>query len=264
MTTPLDNIQQQLDPLRTKLLTHPVYRRIDNLDALRLFMEHHIFAVWDFMSLLKILQQRLTSVTVPWVPVKSSLGTRLVNEIVLGEESDEDGRGGFASHFTLYHQAMRQIGADTTAIDAMIRALQEGATLEQALTASKPPESVGRFVERTFEIIRSENVCGIASAFLFGREDLLPGLFQRIVDELNVEASGGLDAFKYYLVRHIELDGEQHGAMAGQLLNELCGNDAQNWKSAECAALQALEARCELWDGINAKIAAAAAKRASA
>ena len=98
---PLHNIHARLAPLRKTLFEHPIYARIDCVDALHIFMQHHVFAVWDFMSLLKTLQQRLSYTHVPWLPPMDRQGCRLVNEIVLAEESDQDGRGGFASHFEL-------------------------------------------------------------------------------------------------------------------------------------------------------------------
>jgi len=119
-TTPairLRRIQERLRPLKAALLDHPIYQEIDRLEALHTFMEHHVFAVWDFMSLLKALQQRLCCVAVPWLPAADPLGSRLVNAIVLAEESDDDGRGGFSSHFELYHRAMTRCGANVVAID---------------------------------------------------------------------------------------------------------------------------------------------------
>src|SRR2546425_11084063 len=102
------------------LLRMLLEEEIDRLDSLRLFMEHHAFAVWDFMSLLKALQRRLCCVEVPWLPAVDPLGSRLVNEIVLAEESDDDGRGGFASHFDLYHRAMTRCGANSAPIDGFL------------------------------------------------------------------------------------------------------------------------------------------------
>ena len=112
------------------------------------------------------------------------------------------------------------------------------------------PRDRDTFVRQTFNVIDGGNLCAIASAFTFGREDLLPAVFQRIVDELNVEASGGLEDFKYYLERHIGLDGQEHGPMANRLLLSLCGSDESRWRVAEQAAADCLEARRGLWDGI--------------
>lgn len=255
MLQEIERIQKTLAPLRTALLEHAVYAKIDSVAALSVFMEHHIFGVWDFMSLLKTLQRRLCCVDVPWLPPEFEFGTRLVNEIVLGEESDEDGRGGYASHFALYHRAMRKVGASTAAVDDFLDRLRGGADIAAALESAAVPAAVRPFLLQTFDIIATEDLCAIAAAFTFGREDLLPDVFQRIVDELNVEAGGGLDDFQYYLVRHIELDGDQHGPMAERLLGRLCDGDPARWRAAEEAAANELEARLELWNGIERQIA---------
>jgi Protein of unknown function (DUF3050) len=246
----LQDIQDRLRPLRTALLNHPVYKEIDHLEAMRLFMAHHVFAVWDFMSLLKALQRRLCCVEVPWLPSVDPLGSRLINEIVLAEESDDDGRDGFASHFELYHGAMVRCGANTTFIDGFLDELRLGKPVLLALESSAVPECARRFVRHTFAIIEEGSLCAIASAFTFGREDLLPSVFQRIVDELNVKADGGLDDFKYYLNRHIGLDGEEHGPMANKLLVSLCGSEDARWQAAKQTAADSLTARREFWDEI--------------
>jgi hypothetical protein len=246
----LQHLQERLTPFKAALLNHPIYREIDRLDSLRLFMQHHVFAVWDFMSLLKALQRRICCVEIPWLPAADPLGSRLINEIVLAEESDEDGRGGFASHFELYHRAMTGCGANTAGFDAFLGELRQGKPVSAALESPGVPECARQFVRQTFDIIDGENLCAIASAFTFGREVLLPSVFQRIVDKLNVEASGGLEDFKYYLNRHIGLDGEEHGPMANRLLLSICGSDNSRWQVAEQTALDRLEARQKLWEGI--------------
>jgi hypothetical protein len=246
----LQHIQERLTTLKTALLNHPIYQEIDRLESLHLFLEHHVFAVWDFMSLLKALQRRLSCVEVPWLPAVDPVGSRLVNEIVLAEESDEDGREGFASHFELYHRAMSRCGANTAGIDGFLGDLRRGATVSAALASVGVPECARHFVRRTFDIIERGNLCAIASAFTFGREDLLPAVFQRIVDELNVQAGGGLEEFRYYLNRHIGLDGDEHGPMANRLLLSLCGADESRWHVAEQTAVDCVEARRGLWDGI--------------
>jgi hypothetical protein len=253
-TARLEQLRVRLTPLRNALLDHALYKEINGLAALRRFMEHHVFAVWDFMSLLKALQARLSCVGVPWLPARDPRAARFVNEIVLGEECDEDGRGGFLSHFELYLRAMGRCGADTTAVLAFLEKLRTGTPVPAALAAAGVPGCVERFVRQTFDLIERGSLWSLASGFTFGREDLLPALFQRIVDELNVEAGGGLEDFQYYLRRHIGLDGDEHGPMAVRLITSLCGSDEARWQEAEQAAVTALEARRDLWDAVHATL----------
>ncbi len=250
----LDNVTASITPLREQLLAHPLYKRINSLDALRVFMQHHIFPVWDFMLLLKTLQNQLCSVEFPWVPPQNPTACRMINEIVLGEESDEDGAGGFGSHFDLYRQAMAQAGADTGCIDTFIAKLRAGSTIDAALKSASVSERIQAFVVQTCDIISSDDLCAIASAFTFGREDLLPDVFQKIVDELNFDSDGQLTQFQYYLSRHIELDADQHGPMAANLIKTLCGEDDRRWQSVETAALKSLQARIDLWDAVADEI----------
>ena len=102
-----------LENLRFDLLNHPLYESVQTHENLRLFMREHAFAVWDFMSLLKRLQQIATCCDIPWSPASDASHARFINEIVLGEECDEDGRGGYSSHFELYLSAMEEVEADT-------------------------------------------------------------------------------------------------------------------------------------------------------
>ena len=94
----LNELQGAIQAEREKVLSHRVYQTLDSIDDVAIFMQSHVFAVWDFMSLLKVLQQRLTCVNVPWVPSGPTESRRLINEIVLVEESDELGDG-YISHF---------------------------------------------------------------------------------------------------------------------------------------------------------------------
>lgn len=247
----LEQISVAIDPLRRALLEHPIYHDLRSPRALRVFMEHHVFAVWDFMSLLKALQQRLTCASVPWIPSNEGIGGRLINEIVVAEETDEDGRGGFASHFDLYRRAMIGFGADTSLVDAVLKRLAAGQPVADALRSAEVSPAIGQFVGHTFDVIESGDLCRIAATFTFGREDLLPGLFQKIVDELAQQAGSGLDEFKYYLLRHVELDGDQHGPMASRLIASLCGDDKSKWRISQQAAVVALQARLMFWDAIH-------------
>jgi hypothetical protein len=246
----VDRIHERLEPLKAALVNHAVYSEIDRLEALRRFMAHHVFAVWDFMSLLKTLQRKLSCVEIPWLPVADPTAARLVNEIVLAEESDEDGRGGYVSHFEMYLRAMGRIDADTRPIDGFLLEIRRGRKVAVALELPVVPEPARRFVRHTFAILRTGDLAAIASAFTFGREDLLPAVFGRIVDELNRQSDGGLDDFKHYLDRHIGLDGDHHGPMANRLLESICGADPDRWQVAERTAVECLDERKRLWDGI--------------
>jgi hypothetical protein len=252
----LDRLRTRIEPLRQTLLAHPIYADLDEPRSLRRFMEHHVFAVWDFMALLKALQQRLCCTSVFWIPTGRGAASRFVNEIVLGEESDADGRGGFASHFELYRGAMTAYAADTAMIDEFIHFLAHGRSVGEALEFAAAPAAVRRFVEATFEVIRRGELHQIASAFTFGREDLLPDVFLQIVERLSQRAAGGLEEFLYYLHRHIDLDRDEHGPLAARLMSMMCDGDDAKWRGAEEAAVAALAARIEFWDGIHAAIKA--------
>jgi len=248
------SMTNSLQPLRRRLAGHELYRRIESLPDLRLFMEHHVFAVWDFMSLLKALQRRLTCVTVPWLPDGGRLSRRLINEIVLAEESDDDNGGGYISHFELYRDAMEQCGADVSRVNAFISALRRGRAIDSALVRAGAPHAAHKFVEATMKVIESESIHGVAAAFTLGREDVIPVMFQPLVDRLDGHFPGRLTLFRNYLDRHIELDGEHHTPMALRMLEELCGGDARKWREAEASARAALIARIALWDGVLARM----------
>ncbi len=250
----LDKLHSAVHSLRQGLLTHPIYVDLRGPQALRTFMEYHVFAVWDFMSLLKSLQGQFCCLTVPWIPKASSLGSRFINEIVIGEETDEDGAGGHCSHFELYHRAMTKFGADTSRIDRFLTALQNGAELTSAFQMAEVPEPIQQFVRHTFDVIERGDLCRTASTFTFGREDLLPEVFERIVAEISQANGAALELFEFYLRRHIELDAGEHGPMASKLIAALCGTDEAKWRATEEAAVSALRSRLAFWNSIHLAI----------
>jgi len=244
----LDGLAARLEPLRARLAAHSLYARMQNAEHVRRLMESHVFAVWDFMSLLKALQNRLTCVEVPWRPTRWPESRRFLNEIVLGEESDMfEGRA--VSHFELYLEAMRESGADVGPISTLLAQLSAGAGAFD-LEACEAPEAARRFVESTFRLIREGGKHEIAAAFTFGREDAIPEMFRGLVRELNAEPGSQFAKFQWYLERHIEVDGEDHGPLALRMVSDLCGDDERLWEEAGSAAAAALEARIALWDGI--------------
>ena len=84
----IDYIQDKINDQREKLLKHKLYSNIETIKDLQVFTENHVYAVWDFMSLLKALQIKLTCTKTPWVPNSNSQTAYLINEIVLAEETD--------------------------------------------------------------------------------------------------------------------------------------------------------------------------------
>ena len=246
----VEELKASIEPVRRQLTGHPFYARVQSPADFTLFMHYHVYAVWDFMSLLKALQRDLTCVDLPWVP-KGSAGTRyLINEIVLGEESDVDQAGNRISHFELYLQAMAQAGADTAPIRALVDTLNIGAPLGDAIRLHVPEASIREFLHFTFETIASGKTHAVASVFTFGREDLIPDLFLPIIRSFPED--GDFQLFKYYLERHIEVDGDHHSHLAIAMLEELCGDDPVKWQEATEYAQGALQARIRLWDAIVA------------
>lgn len=244
------NLARSIAPDRRALLEHRLYGQLQTLENLTAFMEHHAFAVWDFMSLLKALQARLTCVDVPWRPVGNAQVRRLVNEIVLGEESDVLPSGGAASHFELYLQAMQEAGADTSQMNQFIQQLESGKTVVESLEQASVSPAVAAFVRQTFEVIERGRPHEIAAAFTYGREDLIPEMFTQLVHGLDRQFPGKVATLRYYLERHIALDGDEHGEMGRQMVALLCDGDACREQEATQAAVDALRSRIRLWDGI--------------
>jgi hypothetical protein len=249
-----DATEQQLKvtlaPLREHLMTHPLYAHLRDAETIRLFMAAHVFAVWDFQSLLKALQRLVTCVEVPWLPTADPAARRLLNEIVLDEESDQAPGGGYLSHFELYLQAMHECGANVTPIQTFVGGLRAGLSVEEALATSAVPPGVGPFVRATMAIARAAEPHRVAAAFAYGREEIIPAMFRRLVDRLAELSLRSWGTFRYYLDRHIQTDSDHHGPQARLLVRRLCGSNALRWSEAAEVVRTSLEARDRLWDEI--------------
>lgn len=222
------------------LSVHPMYARLKSINELRTFMSHHIYAVWDFMSLLKGLQKEITCVEVPWQPSPYSKKlVRLINEIVLGEESDMDHKGGVSDHFSLYIEAMKEVGIETSDIERRLKNLE----------FSDLRSPIKNFVSFNIELAKSRNAHLIAGAFFFGREKLIPDMFTGLLNELRAK-NNIYPALEYYLERHIELDGDEHSHAAKDCLVELCGSDSLLYAEALKVGIHSLDLRSKLWDDV--------------
>jgi hypothetical protein len=254
MNPHLNRINTELASLRQELISHQLYAQVIEIEDFQAFMEQHIFAVWDFMSLLKALQRGLTCVELPWKPVGSPTTRRFINEIVLGEETDMDRNGEVASHFELYLDAMNEIGASTQTIHHFLELVENGSSIENALNEVDIQPATRNFVNFTFSILQTNAIHRIASVFTFGREDLIPEMFIQILKEMQSKGQKNISKLLYYLERHIEVDGDDHGPISLKMIEELCGDDEQKWNEVLESAKAALQMRIELWNGVSQKL----------
>lgn len=239
--------------LLDKLKNHDLYHLLKDIQDIRSFMESHVFAVWDFMSLLKSLQNNLTGVKLPWLPKKNAKLTRFINEIVQVEESDLDMNNIPKSHFSMYLESMDEINADRKNINEFLNFLEQGLDVEQALNRIKADDKIKEFVNYTFSIIKKNKPHLTAAAFTYGREDVIPEIFIKIIKELDPK-NKKYSNLKYYLDRHIEIDGDTHGPLALEMMHELCGDDINKWTEALKVGEHALQYRIKLWDSIKENI----------
>src|SRR6202041_565817 len=241
----------RLAALRAGLLEHSVYSEVDSVADLRRFMEDHVFAVWDFMSLLKRLQQDLTCTRVPWFPADNARAARLINDIVIGEETDVDPEGSYVSHLELYLRAMADVGPTPPQFDTFCSLAGAGTSVEGGLVRTGVPAHVRAFVAHTMTMAQSGSTEEVLAAFFYGREDIIPEMFSRLQKTLPGarKTNDPLRHFVYYIERHIELDGDSHGPMGRELLDGLVAGSPQKDERALHAACDSIKARIDLWDG---------------
>ncbi|MDP2057495.1 MAG: DUF3050 domain-containing protein [Thiobacillus sp.] len=239
-----------IETLRTKLEAHPIYAAVQTLDDLRVFMQHHVYSVWDFMSLIKYLQNEIVPARWPWTPSGDASVQRFINELVLEEETDIalPGHEGHTSHFMLYLEAMREIGADA---DTPTRFVQQvaGQGIAAALGASLAPAPSAAFIRTTFDFLASGKPHTVAAALALGREHVIPSMFRAFLSRMAVTEAQA-PSFHYYLNRHVHLDEDFHAPLSLRLLAALCGDDVDKWREAEAAAETAVNARLLFWDGV--------------
>lgn len=227
----------EIERRQKELSNHPLFDRLTDLKSLQIFMEQHVFCVLDFMSVLKSLQNEITPATVPWKPSSyPHLAQRFINEIVVGEETDENAEGAYKSHFELYLDSMNEVNASTNLMTSFLNNF-ETSVLTPKLKAS---------CDYHFELSRTGKLEETLAAFLFGREKLIPPMFSTIVSILEKNKLKA-PTFLYYLDRHIGLDGDSHGPM-GMKLFEMLVTDEESRARAFKAAITALEHRKNVWD----------------
>ncbi|MEO8517323.1 MAG: DUF3050 domain-containing protein [Flavobacterium sp.] len=248
----IEAIHKSILPQKNILLNHPLYTQIQNLNDLHCFLETHVYAVWDFMSLLKALQSKLTCTTTPWFATKNPEIRYLINEIVLAEETDISLDGKRQSHFEMYLDAMQSCGANTSEVNAFLEDITLTKNIFISIKTSHLHPDVKAFLDFTFRVIEEGKAHKIAAAFTFGREDLIPKMFTEIIHNFKTNfPETDLSKLIYYFERHIELDADEHGPMAMQMISELCEDDEHKWKEVEEVSILALEKRIGLWNAIE-------------
>lgn len=248
----INNVNAFIATERNQLLAHPLYYKIKTIEDLQVFMQGHIYAVWDFMSLLKALQQKLTCTTTPWYPSKFPNTRYLINEIVVAEESDEYIDGRRLSHFEMYLDALDTLGGDSSEVNNFLKDVYEGGDILKVIAESTLHPNIKEFLIFTFDVIANGTAHEIAAAFTFGREDLIPDMFSSILKEIQLNfPNSNLKKLLYYFERHIELDADEHGPLAMKMIMELCEADPVKWKQVEEVSKIALQKRIKLWDAID-------------
>lgn len=250
----LQKLIEKTAPLINELKQHRIYSKITNMNSLKIYMEHHIFASWDSMSLLKSLQSLLAKNEILWIPSNNKIATRYINELILEEESDILPDGQTLSHFELYLNAMKEIGASTKQIETILDRVECGENLIENLTKDMDiPNFVTDFMKTTFAISKSGSLSKIASTIYFARENLIPVIFPGTLEFIEGNRDEYI-SFEFYVKRHIELDSGSHSILAKNSLLAICGNNEPLWRDAETAALDSLKARINLWNGIADKL----------
>lgn len=244
----LTQLKEKLAGLRYELFHHPLYDQIVTQEDLKVFMESHVFAVWDFMSLVKRLQRDISCVDIPWLPVSNPGLARFINEINLGEETDIGPNHEPISHLVLYVNAMKEVGADTRCFDHFLDLVRQTKNVSLALEKANVEDFVSQFVNKTMNVVHQNSTLEVATYFLVGREDPIPTMFQRILTHwTEVEKA---PQFIFYLKRHIQVDGEEHGPAAEKMLSILLAENHKNLADILPIAEKAIRSRIALWDGI--------------
>lgn len=251
----IESVNASIANQKQALLTHTLYEKVQTIEDLHCFLENHIYAVWDFMSLLKALQSKLTCTTTPWFPTVNTQTRYLINEIVVAEESDLTLDGRRQSHFEMYLEAMQDCGANTTEMERFLVNLNSLNNIFVVIKTSDLHPNIKAFLDFTFRVIEEGKAHEIAAAFTFGREDLIPSMFTAILKNFQANfPETDLKKLIYYFERHIELDADEHGPMAMGMITELCGNDSKKWSEVEQISVLALEKRIGLWDAIEEQL----------
>ena len=241
--------ESEISQLQHEIRHHKLYNILQTTEDVKLFMEHHVYTTWDFMSLLKTLQLQFTTFKLPWVPNKTPEIFKFINEIVAAEESDINELGQTKSHFEMYLDGMEQIGANTTLITTYTELIENNIPVSKAAKLVYIPDFIKDFITFTFDIIETGKPHLMASVFIFGREDISSEKVLKVISDIETEENS-CTKLTFLLNRYLFLKQDNHRAVSYKMLSELCGTDMVKWEEVLTVAKEALEHRTILWDNI--------------
>jgi hypothetical protein len=252
----IDAFDQAITPLLKVLATHKVFCSINSIAHARVYLQHQVFAVWDFMCLLKSLYRKLSTKDI-WYPPTSSISVHLIGSIMLEEESDINEQGDRESHFETFVRAMEELDTDTSQIRGFIAWIKEEQSIEIAFEQIDVNPSIKKFVLSNAEVLNLESH-EVLSAFVFGRELITSIMFTNLMKALqhhmNYMDQSHLCTLISYLNRHISLDADEHFPKALKALIELIGDDLAKLDQTIDVAKKVLGIRIDFLDGIHKDI----------
>ena len=257
-------IETRIAPLRKRLRQHRIYESLKSLDDVRRFMEVHVFALWDFMHLVKCLHRAPSTAEATCPPkkrFKKSAGVQsLVDEMVQNYANDLNERGERMATFRMYLDAMEQLGAETKCVASFLgdcgdcgdlRAGDLGPVVGPSLLSCRAPRGAADFTAYTCQVIDSSKDHKVAASLVFGRQSLIVDALLRALGEVERREGTRVDKFRFLLSKYKSLYANNWPALSYQVLVELCGYSDEKWKEAEEAAVGALKARIALWDATH-------------
>lgn len=261
MSNNVQTYEAELKEANHKMRNHKLFSYIKTIDDLRYFMKYHVFAVWDFMSLAKRLQQEFTCVTIPWTPKNNNKAARAMNDIILGEETDVNLDGSHASHYEMYLHAMNDVQANPKQVLTMVSDFEQNpkGDFKDIVAKQDIPDYVKQFVIHNLNTAINGSIDEVLGSFFYGREDAIPEMFSNLLKEWGLKEED-YPKFVYYLIRHIELDGDSHGPAVNSIISNLKDNP-EKYISLLKSAIAAVKHRINLWDGIHTDLTSGIAKK---
>jgi len=244
---------QTLIKVSEDVINHPMFKKLNNIYNIKKYSEFQIWCVWDFMSILKQVQNFIFCNDILWLPPENPNAGAAFYRLIESEETDLGFKGGDlnrASHFQSFRAAMQELNADTKNIDNFLELIKTGKTLPEALNKSGASPQTKSFLLTNNHLIKQSPYNAIALITLT-RENFLPAVFKSLLSYVNENEK--IELFVWYHKRHIYLDSVLHGPLSIQIFNEYFTNKLLI-KQSIIASIESLKARNELLNEINEQL----------